>query len=84
MTLPVTSIATGYTGSQNEQIGQGTYQRNGVGFYKIAWAWTTTTTSTMFAHGVSTYVIFSGVTSTVPNTWANTDTFTWDIIYEAA
>ena len=84
VTLPVTSVATGYTGSMNQAIGEGIYQRTGTGFYRISWAWASTTTALMNANGVSTYVILSGITSTVPNTWASTDTFTWQIIYEAA
>lgn len=87
MSLPITSISTGYptSGSANETIGQGSYQRVGVGTYLVAYTWlSTTSVNVLVWNAGGTYLVLTGITASVPGTWATGDTLTWDMTYEAA
>jgi len=83
MTLPVTSNS-GYTVGKNV-LGWGDDGFTGTADYSIVWSWNSITTAMMFIYNVAgTYPTLANITSTVPQTWASTHLFTWDIYYEAA
>lgn len=85
ISLPVATTATGYLTADQDVIGVGTYARQGVGAYLIGFMWNSTTSMVLYTYGsASTYLNLASVTSSVPNTWSNTDTLTWNVTYEAA
>lgn len=83
ISLPVTSIS--YSANRH-QIGYGiAYDDSATTAYKLAVVWATTTTATVWAvNAASTNSLLSALSSTVPITWATSDTMQVELIYEAA
>jgi hypothetical protein len=83
MTLPVASSSF-YT-LDRAVLGAGILGDTGTGEYEGLIIWRSTTTAAIWALGAAgAYVNITNIGATVPMTWANTDTFSWDITYEAA
>ena len=81
-TLPVTSVS--YT-ADRECIGQGVaYDDSATTPFTIRALWASTTTAKAWTQQVSTNVKDVAASSTVPMTWATSDTLTVEFRYEAA
>lgn len=84
VTLPVTSASSTYTASISP-IGNVYLNDNGVASYASQLLWATTSTASFPAFGsASSYVNATGITSTIPFTWATADGIYLSGTYEAA
>lgn len=79
--LPVTSASDGYASTQ-DQIGSGQLIDTGTANREAAVLWSNTTTALIWSY--STTGVVTGITSTVPHTWATTDVISLSGFYRAA
>lgn len=83
ITLPVTSVA--YT-ADREMIGYGVaYDDSGTAAYPMVALWASTTTLKVWSQNAAgTSLVAAALSSTVPMTWATSDTLTVEFRFEAA
>jgi hypothetical protein len=80
LTLPITAVRT-----QAIQMARARIDDTGANVFWGTTHGSSTTETILFADLASgTYTAFAGITATVPMTWANTDSFEFGFVYEAA
>ncbi len=82
--LPVTAASSMATTTAIIEVGEGRILDSGTQVYYCSAALGTTTRADVYVRSVSTYVIRTNTSGTVPMTWANNDEFFIEGFYEAA
>lgn len=80
-TPPVATASDGYAATQ-DQVGSGQLIDTGTANREAAVLWSTSTSFQVWSY--STTGVITGITSTVPHTWATTDVITLSGFYRAA
>jgi hypothetical protein len=80
LTLPIAAVR-----AEAVQIGRSRIDDTGSNIFWGTTQSANTTSCTLFADNASgTYTAFTGITATIPMTWATTDSFTFSFVYEVA